>query len=55
MSETSVLDVAARFFAAIEAGDIDTVRATYAPDAVVWHNHDGAVQTRDENVRTLAG
>ena len=54
MSETTVLDVAARFFAAIETGDIDTVRDTYAPDAVVWHNVGGPPQTRDENLRTLS-
>jgi ketosteroid isomerase-like protein len=54
MGETSVLDVAARFFAAIEAGDIDTVCETYSPDVVVWHNHDGTEQTREENLRTLS-
>jgi uncharacterized protein len=29
-----------RFFAALEAGDIETVREIYAPDAVIWHNDD---------------
>ena len=33
--------LAARFFAAIEAGDIDAIRAIYAPDARIWHNTDG--------------
>ena len=45
--------VADRLFAAIEAGDLDAVRAMYADDAVVWHNTDGVAQTRDENLRTL--
>jgi ketosteroid isomerase-like protein len=47
-------DVAERLFSAIEAGDIDAVRSIYAPDVAIWHNHDGVVQTLDENLRTLA-
>ena len=49
-----VLELADRFFAAIEAGDITAVRDIYAPDAEIWHNTDGLVQTPDDNVRTLA-
>lgn len=48
------VEVAQRLFAAIEAGDIDAVRALYSDDAVVWHNTDGVAQTRAENLRTLA-
>ena len=48
-----VLELADRFFAAIEAGDITAVRDIYAPDAEIWHNTDGLVQTPDDNVRTL--
>jgi ketosteroid isomerase-like protein len=44
-----------RFFAALEAGDIDTVREIYAPDAVVWHNDDLVEQPVEENLKTLAG
>jgi uncharacterized protein len=47
------LDVAARLFAAIEGGRIDEVRELYAPDVVVWHNHDGVEQDRDANLTTL--
>ncbi len=57
------LELAERLFAAIEAGDIEAVRALYAPDAVVWHNYtgspasshalDGVEQTVEENLRTL--
>jgi len=47
------IDLADRFFAAIEAGDIATVREIYAPDAEIWHNTDGLVQGPDDNVRTL--
>ena len=38
-----------------EAGDIDTVRDIYAPDAVVWHNDDLIEQPVEENLKTLAG
>ena len=47
------LEVADRFFAAIEAGDIAAVRDIYAPDAEIWHNTDGLVQSPDDNARTL--
>jgi uncharacterized protein len=50
---TDALAVADRFFAAIDAGDLEAVRAIYADDAEIWHNTDGVVQTRDENLRTL--
>src|SRR5262249_50277775 len=50
---TTHLEVAERFFGAIERGDIDTVRNCYAPNAVIWHNFDGVEQTRDQNLRTL--
>ncbi len=50
------LALAARFCAAIEAGDIATVRAIYAPDARIWHNTDGVDfpgQSVDENLKVL--
>jgi ketosteroid isomerase-like protein len=48
------VDIAERLFAAIEAGDIDTVRDLYDPDVEVWHNTDRVAQRRDENLATLA-
>ena len=48
------LEVAERLFKAIEAGDVDAVKEIYAPDAEIWHNTDGVVQSPDDNVRTLA-
>lgn len=45
--------LARRFFAAITAGDIDTVRAMYAPEVTVWHNTDGAVQDLEQNLAVL--
>jgi ketosteroid isomerase-like protein len=55
MDQEAVLALAKRFFDAIEAGDVETVGAIYAPDAVIWHNTDGAEQGREENLKTLAG
>jgi ketosteroid isomerase-like protein len=44
---------AGRFIAAIQAGDVDAVRGCYAPDAKIWHNHDGLEQTVDQNLRAV--
>jgi ketosteroid isomerase-like protein len=51
--EASIRALAKRFFDAIELGDTDAVRACYAPDAEIWHNIDGRVSTREQNVDTL--
>jgi len=45
--------LADRLFAAIEAGDVEAVRAIYAADVTVWHNFDMVDQTREQNLRTL--
>jgi uncharacterized protein len=56
MSEaTSMRDTVIRFFAALEAGDIATLREIYAPDAVIWHNDDLIEQPVEENLKTLQG
>lgn len=52
MSDTAE-QVASSFFAAIERGDLDAVRALYAPGVEVWHNVTGRSQTRDENLALL--
>lgn len=54
MTPQDYLDFAGRFVDAIEAGDPDTVRTFYAPDARLWHNHDGIEQTVDQNMKVLA-
>lgn len=46
--------VAERFFAAIPKGDLEAVRAIYAPDAVIWHCFDQKAQSVDENLGVLA-
>lgn len=52
MSDT--LEVAERFFRAVEAGDVEAIRAIYAPDARIWHNNDRLEQSVDQNLRVLA-
>jgi ketosteroid isomerase-like protein len=48
-------EIVVRFFAALEAGDIDTLREIYAPDAVIWHNDDLVEQPVDDNLKVLQG
>ncbi len=54
MTQQDYLDFAERFIGAIQAGDVEAVRASYAPDAKIWHNHDGVEQTVDQNLKVLA-
>ena len=51
MSEELVV----RFFTALEAGDIGTLREIYSPDAVVWHNDDLVEQSVEDNLKVLQG
>jgi ketosteroid isomerase-like protein len=48
-------ELVVRFFTALEAGDIETLREIYAPDAVIWHNDDLIEQPVEENLRVLRG
>jgi uncharacterized protein len=50
---TDDLDLADRFFAAIQAGDLERVSDMYRDDAVVWHNYDQAEQTKEDNLKVL--
>lgn len=49
--------VAQAFLAAVVAGDTDTLRTIYTPDATIWHNgpgnDGGSTQGVEENLRTL--
>ena len=47
------LAVAERFMAALHVPDVEAVRAIYAPNARIWHNFDGKLQTVDENIKSL--
>ena len=55
MNADEMRALARRFFDAVEAGDIETVGEIYAPEAVIWHNTDGLVSTREQNLETLRG
>jgi ketosteroid isomerase-like protein len=48
-------ELVARFFAALEGGDIAVLREIYAPDAVIWHNDDLIEQPVEENLKVLQG
>lgn len=49
-----VATVADALFAAIEAGDIASVRALYSPDVVIWHNTDGMEEDVERNLAVLS-
>ncbi len=53
MTHDEIETLAIKFFAAIQAGDIETVAATYSDDAVIWHNYDQIEQHKADNLRTL--
>lgn len=58
LSEKYVADIralAARFFDAVGAGDIDAVADCYDDDLVLWHNFDNVEKTKAENLASLAG
>lgn len=53
--QDDIRDMAQRFFDAIEAGDIETMRGSFTPDAEIWHNTDELIVTRDQTAQTLTG
>ena len=53
MTEQQTLDFAERFLSAIGKGDAAAVRGCYAPDAAIWHNHDGLEQSVDQNIKLM--
>ena len=54
MAEQDILAFADRFIDAIERGDVEAVRACYAPDAKIWHNTDKVEQTVEQNLKSVA-
>ncbi|MBI1378393.1 MAG: ketosteroid isomerase [Frankiales bacterium] len=42
-----------RIIAAAEAGDPSDIDNVYAPDAVIWHSHDGKESTVEQNKKLL--
>lgn len=53
--EVTIRSLAATFFDAIEAGDIDTMRNSFTPEAEIWHNTDEVVVSRDATAKVLTG
>jgi ketosteroid isomerase-like protein len=54
MTDDQVLELADAFLHASEAGDVEQLRAMYAPDAVVWHNVDGKEQSVEEGLAMIS-
>ncbi len=53
MTSQDTLELADRFFKAIEAGDTTILAELYSPEVKVWHNFDQAEQSRDQNLKVL--
>ena len=51
--DSQLLELCDRFFDSIEQKDYDTLESCYAPEAVVWHSHDGRYQPRADNLAML--
>ncbi len=47
--------MATRFFDAIEQGDIESMQASFTPDAEIWHNTDELIVTPEQTAKTLTG
>lgn len=43
-----------RFFAAIEACDVEALQAIYSDDAGIWHNFTDRTQTKQQNIARLS-
>jgi ketosteroid isomerase-like protein len=51
---SDALDLVDRLIRAIEAGDLDGVRACYSPDVTVWANFDQRARDLESSLRVLA-
>ncbi len=47
------LALAERYMRAITDCDVEAVRDIYAPDVRIWHNFDQAIQSVEDNIKTL--
>ncbi len=50
---SATLDLVHRLISAIEAGDIDGVRACYSPEVTVWANFDGEAKDLEASLGVL--
>ena len=54
MTEQNTTDeLADAIFGAIERGDAEMLSSLWADDIEVWHNNDGVVQTKEQNLAVL--
>ncbi len=54
MTEQRTTDeLADAIFGAIERGDAELLSSLWADDIEVWHNNDGVVQTKEQNLAVL--
>lgn len=53
METTATGDRVSAMFRAVEAGDIDTLRACFAPGAVIWHNYDDVAEKATDTIKML--
>jgi ketosteroid isomerase-like protein len=53
MTPNEMEALANRLMAAIERGDIETIRTCYAPDVRIWHNFDEVDQTLEDNIKVM--
>ena len=51
--DDEILALSDRFFAALERGDIETIKECYTSDVRVWHNIDQAEKTASEHLKGL--
>lgn len=51
--ERATVELLDEFFAAVQAGDLDTVASLYADVVAVWHNLTGRTQAKAENLDLL--
>jgi ketosteroid isomerase-like protein len=54
VDDGAMLGLARRFFEAVARGDLDTVRACYAPHAEIWTAQDPVERTPEKNLAVLA-
>jgi len=52
-NKMTILDLARKYMAALNAGDVAAARNCLHPDAEIWHNYDGLEQSVDQNMATL--
>lgn len=53
MDHSEMEHAANRFFAAVESGDIETIKSMYDPDIRIWHSRDEANTDMKQSIELL--